>query len=56
MRPAAVAGLLAQSGASWTVVERLLEEGRLVEVRYGSQCYYVRRSTGDRRAGADQET
>jgi wyosine [tRNA(Phe)-imidazoG37] synthetase (radical SAM superfamily) len=43
MRRQAVQGLLERSGSGWSLMLELLKEGRLVEVEYGGQTYYVRR-------------
>jgi wyosine [tRNA(Phe)-imidazoG37] synthetase (radical SAM superfamily) len=43
MRREAVARLLSRSGAEWSTVEKLVEEGPLVEASYGGHVFYVRR-------------
>lgn len=42
MRRSAVEALLAGSGADWSLVERLLEDGRLVSTAHGGTAYLVR--------------
>jgi hypothetical protein len=42
MREAAVRRLLQRVGASWGVVEEMMEAGQLAEVQYGPNRYYVR--------------
>lgn len=43
MREEAVEALLAQSDASWQVVERLLASGDLIRTTYNEYAYYIRR-------------
>jgi hypothetical protein len=43
MREEAVGDLLARSGEGWTVVERLVAEGRLARREHGGRAFYVRR-------------
>lgn len=43
MRREAVERLLAESGATWDVVEGLMRAGELVEVGFGDAAYYLRR-------------
>jgi wyosine [tRNA(Phe)-imidazoG37] synthetase (radical SAM superfamily) len=43
MREDAVQDLVLRSGADWTVVQRLLEERRLVETEYQGRKFYMRR-------------
>lgn len=43
MRADAVEALLTSRGADWTVVQRLVDEGQLVEVEYGGQDFLVRK-------------
>ncbi len=42
MREDAVCELLEQSGAPWSLVERLLAEGRLISIPYGGHVFYRR--------------
>ncbi len=42
MRQDAVTSLLKRAGSSWGVVEKLMEEGRLVEVEYEGKKFYMR--------------
>ncbi len=42
MRKQSVLQLLAKAGASWSTVEDLLASGKLVEVRYEGECFYIR--------------
>jgi wyosine [tRNA(Phe)-imidazoG37] synthetase (radical SAM superfamily) len=46
MRRQAVEGLLERCGADWSVVQGLLEQGRLAESRYEGQVFYLRRFAG----------
>lgn len=43
MRRRAVEALLDRSGADWAPVQRLLDQGRLVENRYRGETFYLRR-------------
>jgi wyosine [tRNA(Phe)-imidazoG37] synthetase (radical SAM superfamily) len=43
MRREAVAQVLARSGRDWSVVQRLLDHGKLVETEYQGQRFYVRK-------------
>lgn len=43
MREDALASVLARAGGDWSVVERLVGEGLLVELSYGGKRFYVRR-------------
>jgi len=43
MREDAVRELLRRDNAGWEVVERLIKEGRLVELRYEGHKFYIRR-------------
>jgi len=43
MREDAVQKLLAETGSDWSVVGRLLEDGRLVEQAYGGHRFYLRK-------------
>lgn len=43
MRRQAVEALLANSGAGWSVVRALLDQGRLVETKYQGDTFYARR-------------
>lgn len=45
MREDAVADLLARTGQGWSVVEELVEEGRLGQRRHRGRTFYVRRFT-----------
>lgn len=42
MRTEAVKALLQKANADWAVVEDLLSEGKLVELKYGGSTYYMR--------------
>jgi wyosine [tRNA(Phe)-imidazoG37] synthetase (radical SAM superfamily) len=46
MRKAAVAALLARTGADWAVVERLLAQDLLVETTYRGHTFYMRKLPG----------
>jgi wyosine [tRNA(Phe)-imidazoG37] synthetase (radical SAM superfamily) len=43
MREEAVGALLAQAGADWSIVHRLVAQDQLVEVAYAGQRFFVRR-------------
>ena len=43
MREEAVAAFLARAGAGWTVVQRLIAQGELVETEYEEHKFYTRR-------------
>jgi wyosine [tRNA(Phe)-imidazoG37] synthetase (radical SAM superfamily) len=43
MRRQAVEALLSKSGAGWSVVRTLLDQGQLVETQYQGETFYVRR-------------
>jgi wyosine [tRNA(Phe)-imidazoG37] synthetase (radical SAM superfamily) len=43
MRQDAVSTYLARAGAGWSVVQRLVAEGELVEVQHGSHAFYLRK-------------
>jgi wyosine [tRNA(Phe)-imidazoG37] synthetase (radical SAM superfamily) len=45
MRADAVESLIARRGADWSVVQRLLDAGELVEVNYGGQSFFMRKLT-----------
>lgn len=49
MRADAVDGLLRRSGEDWSLVQRLLGEGELIEVRYGGWSFFVRKLKPARR-------
>ena len=49
MRADAVDGLLRSSGEDWSLVQRLLGEGELIEVRYGGWSFFVRKLKPARR-------
>jgi len=51
MRKTAVESLLARTGAGWSLVERLMAEGRLVETRFAGESHYLRNFRDERRAG-----
>jgi hypothetical protein len=42
MRTEAVKALIRKADADWTVVENLLSEGKLTELKYGGSIYYMR--------------
>lgn len=44
MQEEAVAAFLARAGADWTLVHRLIAEGRLVETEYRGQRFYRRKA------------
>jgi len=48
MRRSAVEALLAGAGAEWTLVERLVDEGRLVRTDHEGATYYLRSIVQDR--------
>ncbi len=43
MRKEAVAALLQRTGSAWSVVQDLIDQGKLVEHRYNETSYYIRR-------------
>ena len=43
MREEGVAGLLSKAGSDWSVVRKLLDEQRLIELEYGGNKFYMRR-------------
>jgi hypothetical protein len=43
MRESAVRELLSKAKEGWTVVEKLLIEDKLVETKYSSHRYYMRK-------------
>jgi hypothetical protein len=43
MRKEAVKGFLKKANANWRVIERLLEEDKLIELEYEGNKYYMRR-------------
>ena len=43
MRERGVKELLRKANASWEVVEKLLDEGKLIELEYEGHRYYMRR-------------
>jgi wyosine [tRNA(Phe)-imidazoG37] synthetase (radical SAM superfamily) len=49
MREDAVQDLLARAGADWSVVEDLIEQGRLLEARHDGRSFYLRKLSGVRR-------
>jgi hypothetical protein len=52
MRRQAVEALLANSGAGWSEVQALLDQGHLAETEYRGDTFYVRRFPhGGRQAG-----
>jgi wyosine [tRNA(Phe)-imidazoG37] synthetase (radical SAM superfamily) len=46
MRAEAIQTVLDKAGASWEVVERLLEQGDMTEVSYNGETFYLRRFAG----------
>lgn len=45
MREEAVCESLKKAGANWSVVDRLMKEGKLVEVKYKNKTFYLRKLT-----------
>ena len=45
MRKEAVCESLKKAGANWSVVDRLMKEGKLVEVKYKNKTFYLRKLT-----------
>ena len=43
MREDAVGGLLKKAGVGWSLVRRMVEEGRLAEIEYRKNKFYVRK-------------
>jgi len=43
MREDGIKGLLRKANASWEVVEKPLDEGKLIELEYEGHRYHVRR-------------
>jgi wyosine [tRNA(Phe)-imidazoG37] synthetase (radical SAM superfamily) len=43
MRADAIEALLSRRGADQSVVQRLVDEGRMIEVEFGGQCFFVGR-------------
>jgi wyosine [tRNA(Phe)-imidazoG37] synthetase (radical SAM superfamily) len=43
MRAEAMCEFLAQAGADWSVVHRLVSQGQLVEIEYGGHTFFLRR-------------
>ncbi len=43
MREDAVKELLNKAGADWSIIDRLKEEGKLIEVEYGGKKFYMRK-------------
>ena len=43
MREEGVSGLLSKAGSDWSVVRKLLDEQRLIELEYGGNKFYMRR-------------
>jgi len=43
MRERAVTAFLARAGADWSVIQRLIAQGQLVETEYGGSKFYARR-------------
>jgi wyosine [tRNA(Phe)-imidazoG37] synthetase (radical SAM superfamily) len=46
MREEAVRKLLSKAGADWGTVDRLIDEGKLVELLYGGKRFYMRKLPG----------
>jgi hypothetical protein len=46
IREEAVRALLAGSRADWSLIERLISQGRLTETEYEGKRFYARRSVG----------
>ena len=46
MREEAVRKLLSRAGSSWSTVERLIEEEKLIELLYGGKRFYMRKLPG----------
>lgn len=55
MRREAVMELLRKAKAGWRVVERLLEEGKLLELEYEGRSYYMRKLSSQPRDRGAQE-
>jgi wyosine [tRNA(Phe)-imidazoG37] synthetase (radical SAM superfamily) len=56
MREDAVTEFLARAGTDWSLVERLIADGEMIDIVYGSKNYYMRRLPDSRRrndAGSD---
>jgi wyosine [tRNA(Phe)-imidazoG37] synthetase (radical SAM superfamily) len=49
MRASAVRAVLDRTGADWSVVERLIADGELIEASYRTDTFYVRRFAAARR-------
>lgn len=43
MREEAVRELLRKAGASWDVVEKMIKEGKLIELEYNGKKFYMRK-------------
>lgn len=52
MRLESVRALLTRSGADWSIVQGLLDEGRLVQTEHGGESFLVRRLTPTRSRGS----
>jgi len=46
MREKAVSEFLARAGADWSVVDKLIAQGRLVELDHGGHTFYMRKLPG----------
>jgi wyosine [tRNA(Phe)-imidazoG37] synthetase (radical SAM superfamily) len=46
MREEAVRKLLSRAGSSWSTIDRLIEEGKLIELQYGGKRFYMRKLPG----------
>ena len=49
MREEGVSALLSEVNANWDVVEKLVNEGKLVELEYEGKRFYMRKLPGIRR-------
>lgn len=43
MREDAVKRLLEKAGAEWSIVEKLLREGKLIQIEYRGERFYMRK-------------
>jgi wyosine [tRNA(Phe)-imidazoG37] synthetase (radical SAM superfamily) len=55
MRKTAVEALLARTGTAWSLVERLLAEGRLAETPFAGESYFLRNFHHERRTEAQTQ-
>ncbi len=54
MREDAVKELLSKAGADWSIIDKLEEEGKIIELEYGGRKFYMRKLRSREKAGGSR--